>query len=122
MKPARSATHGGSASISVHGRPATCASATGSLFSLTLFRIVHAWLVSGDAHTRPVQSVSCHATRTDTCDKGNLIAPSESECMAAPPFRRQPNPLYGVVLRLPTSTGPDPSPHDFASIRDADAL
>jgi hypothetical protein len=37
---------------------------------LTFLKIVQAWFVSGEAQPRPVQSVSCHATRTDTCDIG----------------------------------------------------
>jgi hypothetical protein len=68
MNPARSLTHGGRSSvvsISLQGFPAIFSSASGRFFSFTFLRTRHEWLVAGEAQTRPVQSVSCHATRTE---------------------------------------------------------
>lgn len=82
MNRARSLTHGGTESRCAQGLPLTSTSASGFFFSLTFLRTVQAWLVSGDAETRPVQSASCHATRTDTCDIGSSKAPLDSTAMA----------------------------------------
>src|SRR4051812_21394421 len=81
MKPARSFTHGGTKSASDHGRPLSSCWRSGSLFSLMFLRTAHEWLVNGDAHTRPVQSVSCQAMRTETCDIGSATAPFERSAM-----------------------------------------
>src|SRR3954452_12177075 len=82
MKLARSLTHGGTESTSVQSRPPTSSSASGSLLSLTFLSTVQAWFVLGEAQTRPVQSVSCHATRTDTCDMGSSMAPLDNAAIA----------------------------------------
>ena len=44
----------------------TCASESGSFSFFIRFSTAHDWFLCGAAHTRPVQSVSCHGTRTDT--------------------------------------------------------
>ena len=76
MNAPRSAAHAGSRAPSASQvSPATLVSKSSSLVSATLGRIKQDVFPRGLAQIFPVQRLSCHGTRTDTCRVGSCLAP-----------------------------------------------